>query len=235
MTAAPIIIPAPTLRRSDGELDLDATARYAQRFAGTWAPRAIISGPMGRGEECTEDERGALLEVWCEQVPASRLVFACWERGELNRAEQRGVQPLVMLQAGSRKQLLDQINATPEGVWLYANPRYSSVPLQPADVPAGVAGVKMSKTSGEGIRRMREANPGKAIVHGSSRDIRSSLQAGADWVTAAPLAVLPDPFPAPDLEGLQGWLDRTQHWLLDGHSDHDARVHAVMRTAFESI
>lgn len=234
MTAAPIIIPAPTLRRSAGELDLDATARYAQRFAGTWAPRAIIAGPMGRGEECTEDERGALLEVWCQQVSTGRLVFACWERGDLHRAEERGVQPLVMLRACSRDQLLDQVNATPEGVWLYANPRYSSVPLQPEDVPAGAAGVKMSKTNGEGILRMREAHPEKTIVHGSSRDIRGSMQAGADWVTAAPLAVLPDPLPKLDLESLQGWIDRKQQWL-DEHSDHDARVHAVMRTAAETL
>lgn len=234
MRSAPIIIPAATLRRTDGSLDLDGTARYAQRFASTWAPRAIIAGPMGRGSECTPDERSALLDRWCEHAATERLVLACWEREDLDRAEQCAVQPLVMLRAYSRDQLIDQINAAPPGAWLYANPRFSPISIFPERLPSTVAGVKMSKTSSAEIRRMRQTHPGITIVHGSSRDIRSSLEAGADWVTAAPLATLPDPFPTPDLAELQGWIDRVQQ-QLDEQADHGERVALVARMAAGSV
>src|SRR5699024_3435405 len=113
------------------------------------------------------------------------------------------VQPLVMLQATNDHELVRDFRRIPADSWVYANPRYSTT-LTPDIVAAhNVAGVKLSKITPEHLRIMRNANPLATILHGSSRNIQVSLDAGADLVATPPLAASPVSMPAPQRTAVQ--------------------------------
>lgn len=222
--APPIVLPAPTFRSHSGHLDHATTDRYAARLADTWIAHVIVSGPMGRGEHCTPAERASLLDAWLRHATPERLIATCWTPDDVQIAQSRRVRPLVMLRGRTEDELVDQLDAAPTHSWVYANPRYSGALLTPEQVSAAaVSGVKLSKVTLSDLATMRIANPDAVIVHGSSRTIAASLTAGADLVTAAPLAALPSPWPTPGLAAIQATVDSTQR-LLNELPTHHARV-----------
>lgn len=233
MTAPPIVVPAPTFRHPGGELDHDTTSRYAHKLAASWAPHIIVSGPMGRGEHATVGERGVILDLWLQHIEPNRLVATCWTAYDVRVAQLRQVRPLVMLAADTATGLADQLDHSPADGWVYANPRYSRALLTAELVAAaGASGVKLSKVDYTELRTMRTANQQITIVHGSSRNIAASLTAGADLVTASPLAALPSDFPAPDLGVIQRRADTIQQ-SLDELLTHHARVKSITARAVD--
>lgn len=231
MTIPPIVVPAPTFRLPDAAIDRDTTNRYARRIADTWARHIIVSGPMGWGECSTPGERAAILDLWLQHVEPARLIAACWDTEDVRIAQRQQVQPLVMLQAADEEDLSAQLGDAPSNSWMYANPRYSHALLTPELVAATpVDGVKLSKVTLTDIAATRAANPNTVIVHGSSRAIVASIEAGASLVTAAPLATLPDPWPAPDLDVIQTSANSIQQYL-DELPTHHTRVEWITARA----
>jgi hypothetical protein len=93
-----IVVPALALRTPDGAgLDVDATARYAQRAAATWADAFILSGSTTHGDLLTVNERTDLLGLWLRFVPALRLVACCWHQEDVLEATLRGITPMVVM------------------------------------------------------------------------------------------------------------------------------------------
>lgn len=228
----PIVVPAPTFRKPGQALDRETTVRYAGYLGPMpWAKHIIVNGPMGRGEVSTPGERALVLDIWLECVPSERLIAACWEPEDVRAAQARRVRPLVMLSADTDMQLAQQLHEAPVNAWVYANPRYSRVLLSgELAATSKVAGVKLSKVSAEDLVTMRAACPNATIVHGSSRNITASLNAGANLVTAAPLAATPATWLDLDLSVIQRHVDTIQA-SLDKQHGHDARVRWVTQRA----
>lgn len=237
----PVAIPVPTFRHHDGTLDELAIKQYARHLATTEIDHVIVAGPMGLGETCTPEERTRLLDLWVTHFDRELVVSACWQANDVQEALQRGVRPLVMLQADTDADLLSSLGKVPAGGIAYANPRYSKAVLTPELLTAargqGVlpSAVKLSKVTGGEIAEMRAAAGRELqIIHGSSRDVAGSLAAGADAVVAPPLAALPLPWPEPTSEALQRAVDATQR-LLDTCADHRARVAMISELAQRRI
>lgn len=224
----PIVVPAPTFREPGHALDRETTVRYAGYLGSVpWTKHILVNGPMGHGEVSTPSERALVLDMWLECVPSERLIAACWDPADVRAAQARRVRPLVMLSADTDVQLAQQLHEAPVNAWVYANPRYSRVLLSGELATASrVAGVKLSKVSTEDLATMRAACPDATIVHGSSRNIAASLDAGADLVTAAPLAATPATSLDLDLSVIQRHVDTIQA-SLDKQDGHDARVRWV--------
>lgn len=226
-----MIVPVPSFRTLSGGLDLASTTRYALSLADTWTYWVLVSGPMGLGEGASHQERTANLDAWLKIWPPEQLIAACWTKEDLDIAQARNVQPLVMVQARSVAELDSQLAQAPANAWVYANPRYSRVPISPARLrDADVTGVKMSKVTTTELAAMRAQNPAITIVHGSSRAISESLDAGADLVTAAPLSTLPLPWPAANIRATQTCVNGIQH-ELDQLPTHRARVEWITSRA----
>lgn len=232
--APPIVVPAPTFQTSSGAIDTALTGRYTARIAASWVPYVLVNGPMGRGEYLNYGQRAANLTVWVSALPPDRIIAACWTATELVAVHAAGLRPLVMLQATDEADLRAQLGEVPPDTWVYANPRYSRELLTPeAASEHQVAGVKLSKVEAGELYAMRAANPHATLVHGSSRHIQTSLDAGADLVTAPPLAAYPADLPPADMGTIQRVVDATQR-ELDALDGHDARVDWIGRRAAES-
>lgn len=93
-----VALPALHLHGSDGQLDLDATRRYAVRAAGTWVDRFIVSGSTTRGDLLAPAQRAELLDLWLDVVGALRLLACAWRADDLVYAEDRDVAPLAVMQ-----------------------------------------------------------------------------------------------------------------------------------------
>ncbi len=232
-----IAVPAPTFRSADGRLDRAATHHYAGRLASTWVNHVVVAGPMGRGEACTPAERAEILDLWLGHFRPHQVISACWCHEDVQVAKERGVRPLVMLQADTGSRLLDLLASVPSEGIAYANPRYSSAVFtaerlrEANDRKLLPHALKLSKVSLTELRDATKAvGTGTHVLHGSSRNIASSLEAGAAMVVAAPLAALPAPWPASTISAVQASVDSEQS-LLDTCSTHEDRVAAVVEQA----
>jgi len=217
-----IVVPALALRASDGcRLDADATSRYAQRAAGTWADAFILSGSTTRGDLLTVDERTTLLDLWSRLVPASRLVACCWCQGDLHEATRRGITPMaVMHSPRDDDEALSLLACLPRGAYVYSHPKYDSRVLDAVLTAAarrqGVlpAGAKLSKVTTADIAAIRRAAGSRwTLWDASSRHVDASLAAGASGVVASPLSHFPTPFPRRSLSVLQSTIDTVQAQL----------------------
>src|SRR5699024_10805393 len=183
ITLAPLVVPVPTFRTEHEILDLDTTARYADLLSHQRFGYVLLNGPMGRGETSSEKDRSANIAVWQRYVPSHRIIAACWTATDITAAQEAGAQPLVMLQASTSTELERQLAVRAPGVWMYANPRYSSALITPdMAFRYRIAGVKLSKVDAPDLQRMRSTNPHATIVHGSSRAMHASFAAGASLV-----------------------------------------------------
>lgn len=228
--APPVVVPAPTFQTEIGTLDSATNARYASAFAESWIPYVLVNGPMGQGEFLDSAQRSTNLDVWLRYVSPDRVIVACWTPEDLRAARRQDAQPLVVLrdEAGG---LAGQLNGLPPEVWVYANPRYSSCAVTPEQAAEQqLAGVKLSKVSLDDLQAMRNANPGAVVLHGSSRNIQGSLDAGANLVTAPPLAATSGILPEPTVRAVQQRVDGLQQ-ELDALPDHYARVAEITTRA----
>lgn len=234
VTGSRLVIPAPTFRKQ-GALDLDTTARYTNLLVTSAARYVLVNGPMGRGEDMNDWERAAPLAEWISRVPAQRIIAACWTGADLDEAQKQQVQQLVMLQAANESELARQIGAAPQGTWMYANPRYSGALVTPELARQHqVAGVKLSKVTFSTLRAMRETNPDAVVLHGSARNIETSLNAGADLVTTPPLTATPNADLGMNIQIAQQHIDSSQA-TLDYLEGHDARVDWITEHAQSAV
>jgi dihydrodipicolinate synthase/N-acetylneuraminate lyase len=233
----PIALPAPTFRHADGELDQVANARYAEHVAGTWITNIVVAGPMGAGENCTADQRAAVVDLWARHHPPEHLIVACWERHELDRTLRRGMRALVMLHCDTDRDLFRDLVDLPAEAIAYTNPRYSRAVLT-ADVirqarnHGGMpSGAKFSKVPLAELAEVRAAGGASLhMIHGSSRNIAGSLATGVNLVVSSPLAALPQPWPAPTLDAIQHAADRLQP-VLDAQCEHAGRITVIATLA----
>jgi len=197
-------------------LDLGLTRAYAERAAGTWADRFILSGSTVLGDLLAPTERALILDVWSEVLERSRLVACCWCREDIGQAGQRKILPLVVMQhLHDRAQACSFFAGLPEEAFVYSNPKFTATPLDPALAidaeQRGLlpAGAKISKLAVGDIGRIRSSiGNGFTLWDGSSRHIEASIAAGASGVVATPLAVLPEPFPSRSTEKVQAAVKR---------------------------
>ena len=226
-----VVIPALAFRSAENELDLGLTRAYAERAAGTWADRFILSGSTVLGDLLAPTERALILDVWSEVLERSRLVACCWCREDIEQAGQRKILPLVVM-----RDLRDQAQACsffaglPEGAFVYSNPKFTPTALDPALAVAAEqrrllpAGAKISKLAVGDIGRIRSSiGNGFTLWDGSSRHIEASLAAGASGVVATPLSVLPEPFPRRSVEELQATVHRL-YAEVDGAVSREDRM-----------
>jgi dihydrodipicolinate synthase/N-acetylneuraminate lyase len=234
-----IVVPAlnpPT--RSTG-IDRPMLRAYAARAAATWVDAFLLSGSTTGGHALTVEQRGAVIDLWLEQVPPSRLIACCWRSADITEARRRGVPAMAVLrELPDRRRATAYLADLPAGTYVYSHPRYTSTVFdaelaRTADrddvLPAGG---KMSKTDLPGIAALRAATgTGFALWDGSSRHIEASVRAGADGVVATPLSPFAEPFPARDIDALQAWLDAAQA-DLDALPDRARRAGSLVRQAF---
>jgi dihydrodipicolinate synthase/N-acetylneuraminate lyase len=206
-----ILVPALAFRTADNRLDLDLTEAYAERAAGTWADRFILSGSTALGDRLTPTERARILDVWCGVMERSRLLACCWCREDVEQAEHREILPLVVMQnLHNQAQACSFFADLPEGAFVYSNPTFTPISLRPTLAAAakqrGVlpAGAKISKLAVSDIGAIRGSVGARfTLWDGSSRHIEASLAAGASGVVGTPLSVLPEPFPGRSMDELQ--------------------------------
>jgi len=211
-----VVIPALAFRTAENELDLGLTRAYAERAAGTWADRFILSGSTVLGDLLAPTERALILDVWSEVMERSRLVACCWCREDIEQAGQRKILPLVVMRdLHDRAQACSFFAGLPEGAFVYSNPKFTPTALDPALAVAAEqrgllpAGAKISKLAVGDIGRIHSSiGNGFTLWDGSSRHIEASLAAGASGVVATPLAVLPEPFPGRSTEKVQAAVKR---------------------------
>jgi dihydrodipicolinate synthase/N-acetylneuraminate lyase len=226
-----VVVPALALRTVDGaRLDIEATARYAQRAAATWADAFILSGSTTHGDLLTVEERTDVLGLWLRFVRASRLVACCWCQDDVREATQRGITPMVVMHSlRTDEEALLLLAGLPPGAYVYSHPKYESRVLDAALTAAarrqGVlpAGAKISKiTTGDIAAIRRAAGTRWTLWDASSRHVAASLAAGASGVVASPLSHCPIPFPDRSLSVLQPAIDAVQT-QMDELPTRDAR------------
>lgn len=216
-----VVVPALSLRTAEDGLHLDATRRYAERAVQTWIDTFMLSGSTTRGDLLTVAERAAILDLWLHLAHPSRLLASCWCPQDLEEAEHRGIRPIVVMRdLQNQDQALALLGGLPAGACVYSHPMYTPTVLD-ADLAAAArhrgtlpAGAKIAKISVEQIAALREAaGPTFSLWDGSSRHIRTSIEAGASGVVATPMTVLPTPFPTRSVEAIQATVDRIQAQL----------------------
>jgi dihydrodipicolinate synthase/N-acetylneuraminate lyase len=236
-----IVVPALALRTPDGAgLDVDATARYAQRAAATWADAFILSGSTTHGDLLTVAERTGLLGLWLRFVPALRLVACCWHQEDILEATRRGITPMVVMHSlPNDEQALSLLGKLPPGAYVYSHPKYESrvldVELTAAARRQGIlpAGAKISKITTGDIADIRHAAGAQwKLWDASSRHVEASLAAGASGVVASPLSHCPIPFPDRSLSVLQRAIDAVQA-QMDKLPTRDARSRLLHELARE--
>jgi len=234
-----IVIPALALRSSDGaRLDMDATARYAQRAASTWADALILSGSTTRGDLLTIDERTELLDLWSRVVPASRLVACCWCQDDVQEAIRRAITPMVVMHSPrDDDDALSFLARLPAGAYVYSHPKYDSRVLDAALTTTArqrcvlPEGAKLSKVTSTDITAIRRAaGPLWTLWDASSRQVEVSFAAGASGVVASPLSHFPIPFPDRSLGTLQPTIDAVQQ-QLDRLPTREARSRFLVKLA----
>jgi dihydrodipicolinate synthase/N-acetylneuraminate lyase len=234
---AEIVVPALALRDEGGRLDAAATAHYARRTAETWVDRFLLSGTTTRGDRMTPDERAAVLDLWLDVAPATRLLAGCWTPSDIDAANDRSVPPIVVMRdlAGTAAALCF-LQSLPAGAYVYSHPSHSPVTLD-AELCAKAreagylpAGAKLAKVGPEDLRSVRSAAGGSfALWDASSRDVAASVAAGASGVVATPLSPFVYPLPPQGTRGVQALLDRVQRQLdaLGSREARSAHLHAL--------
>jgi dihydrodipicolinate synthase/N-acetylneuraminate lyase len=237
-----IIVPALSFRSDAGGLDVSATARYAERAAGTWINRFILSGSTTRGDLLSISERASILDLWLQVAPPSRLIACCWCESDFQEARDRGIQPMaIMKDLHTSADALRFLGELPAGALVYSHPMYSQVILDPA--LAGAAqqtgqlprGAKLAKISLDQVTQMRKAvGPDFLLWDGSARHVEASIAAGASGVIATPLSALPRPFPDHSLPEIQETVDRIQA-DLDQLPSRSSRTEFLLKSGLEAL
>lgn len=226
-----VVLPALHFHTSDGRLDRDATRRYAVRAAGTWVDRFIVSGSTTRGDLLAPPQRAELLDLWLEVTEASRLLACAWCPDDLAYAEHRGIAPLAVMQnSANRRDACGFFAGLPPNAYVYSHPMYGPTVLDAAlaeftrERDVLPKGAKIAKISIDEVRAVRGVvGTNFCLWDGSSRHIRTSLEAGASGVVATPLNALPTPFPKRSVVALQLVIDKIQA-KLDRQSSRAARL-----------
>lgn len=172
-------------------------------------------------------ERAAVLDLWLDLVPPTRLLACCWTPDDLATAAERNVTPIVVMRDLHDGDAADRfLRDLPPGSYVYSHPAHSSVltlcaRAQESDtLPAGG---KLAKVSPDDIRAVRaETGPYFELWDASSRDIAGSVAAGASGVVATPLSPFAEPLPPRELAVVQVVLDQQQR-QLDDLGSRDAR------------
>lgn len=228
-----IVVPALTIRTSEGKLDEKGTAQYARRAVSTWVDRFILSGTTARGYSMTERERLFVLRVWLDHAHPARVLSCCWSRTDVDNATAQGVTPIVaMPRLHDDDATLRFLASLPPGSFVYSHPGNSPTVFdaqlcsKARNSDCLPVGAKLSKASHREIAAVRaQAGPSFILWDGSSRDIAGSIAAGATGVVTTPLSPITQPFPPRDLTQLQPALDEVQAYLdqlpsREGRSDH---------------
>ncbi|NQE87566.1 hypothetical protein [Nocardia terpenica] len=232
-----VVVPALTLRKTDGTVDFDATRRYAVRAANTWVDLFILSGSTTQGHLLESHQRAAILELWLEVADPSRLLACCWESRDFAHAVDRSLTPMAVLRRNGRREALAFLRDLPEGSTIYSHPMFGGTVFDHAlardarDHDALPAGGKLAKVTGVDVASIR-AVTGDAfrLWDGSSRRITASLAAGAAGVVATPLSPFPPAFPTKDAVSVQAAVDPVQE-ALDALSSRRARTDELLRRA----
>lgn len=238
MTAGLVAIPALTFRTPNGRIDIDTTAKYAERAASTWIDTFILSGTTTEGDTFTVAERGAVLDIWREIAAPARLLACCWESNDIDEATARGIRPMaVMRQLRDADEACRFFASLPSEAYVYSHPIHTPTLLDAQLIgrarPLGClpAGAKISKLPSGELGAIRAiAGEDFTIWDGSCRHMRDSYDAGANGVVATPLAALPNPFPRRRHDDLRPVIDGWQA-DLDGVPDQQERAD-WLRTAF---
>lgn len=232
-----IVVPALAPRDDNGAIDHDAL-RYAERAAATWVDYFILSGSTTRGQDLTPSQRAHILDLWLTVTQPRRLLACCWEPQDFDHAAQRGIAPMATMRN------LNGINAAlaflrnlPAGAYIYSHPMFRGNVFDAALADAanrqGIlpAGGKLAKITTPEIRGInRIAGEAFKLWDGSSRRIRTSLEAGAAGVVATPLCAFDTDLPAKEATLVQSVVDPVQA-DLDALPDRSSRTIELMRRA----
>lgn len=236
-----IVVPALTIRTSEGGIDEQGTAQYARRAASTWVDRFILSGTTARGYSMTEQERLCVLRVWLDHTEVARVLACCWSRADVDNAAAQGATPIVaMPHLHSDDATLRFLASLPAGSFIYSHPGNSPTVFdaqlcsKARSSDCLPVGAKLSKVSRSEIAAVR-AHAGSSFIlwDGSSRDIADSIAAGATGVVTTPLSPITQPFPPRDLTQLQHALDEMQAHL-DQLPSREARSNHLSALAASS-
>jgi hypothetical protein len=236
-----IVLPALAQRNERGRWDDEATACYARRAASTWIELFIHSGSTARGDLFDLTERTAILDVWLEVAPATRLVACCWCDEDIVAARSRNVRPMAVMRGpGNTSDAVAFLDGLPTGTYVYSHPAFGGPVLNrmlaAAARDAGLvpAGAKLAKVSLDEISAIRrELGPEPALWDGSSRDIAASARAGATGVVATPLSYLPSPFPPRSSDAVQSAVNQVQS-QLDRLPSRSHRSRSLIAAAYRA-
>lgn len=218
MNTGLIAIPALTFRGSDGRIDFDTTAKYADRATATWLDVFILSGTTTQGDTFSVEERAAVLDLWASVTTPERLLACSWTPADIAEAEAREIRPMaVMRDIADAEAACRFFAALPQGSYVYSHPMHTRVVLTDALLRAArergclPAGAKISKAAPGTLAGIREVvGQSFILLDGSCRHIRGSIRDGASGVVATPLAALPIPFPARRPDVLEPCVARWQ-------------------------
>lgn len=210
-----IVVPAMHFVDSEGALDISSTRRYATAAAVSWADLFLINGSTASGNQLATAERAAVLDVWLESVDPSRLLACTWSIADLQHAYDRHLTPMAVLQANTRNEAKQFLEALPTSSTIYSHPMFGSTfdaelalwAKRSGHLPAGG---KLAKVQLNDIAEMRFIAPEFAIWDGSSRRIRESVGTGASGVVATPLAGSIADLPPRSLALVQSAVDTVQ-------------------------
>lgn len=239
MTAAfDIVVPALALRQTNGDIDVTATRRYAERAAATWVDYFIISGSTTRGQDLTPEQRADLLDLWLDVTDRRRLLACCWTPDDLKHAAARDIAPMAtMRQLDGTANALTFFRQLPKGAYIYSHPMFGgavfNAELAAAAKKADVlpAGGKLAKISTADVAALsKAAGANFKLWDGSSRRIQASLDAGAAGVVATPLCPFDTALPAKEPAFIQAVVDPVQA-ALDALPDRATRTAELARRA----
>ncbi len=234
---AEIVVPALTLRCPDGQLDVAATARYAERAVSTWVDRFILSGTTDAGHLMSEAQRASVLGLWLDVAEPRRLLPCCWSASDVQAAVERETTPIVVMRnVDGNDDAARFLSSLPVGSYVYSHPAHTPTVLddrlcsQARDGGYLPAGAKLAKVSHRDIVAVR-AQVGRdfSLWDASSRDITASVAAGASGVVTTPLSPFTDPFPPRCAVGLQSRIDVVQAALDTLPSRESRRAYLAAR------
>lgn len=226
-----IIVPVLSPRDNSNSIDEVHLREYVSRAASSWIDRFLIFGSTDQGWTLTSTARTALLDVWLDAVPPTRLVACCWTDADEFTALARGVQVLATEAGHPSARLID----LPQSAMAYSHPTHSPLSVTPSAIRDAravrplIRGAKLSKVSTDELAAVREAAGQDFILwDGSSRHLAESYQAGAAGAVCAPLAPLVHPFSTrPPLDELQVHLDHVQAIIAARGPDRSTALRAL--------
>lgn len=231
-----VVVPVLALHNANGNIDFEATLRYARRASSTWVDYFILSGSTAQGHLLSAGDRTKIIDLWLGICEPTRLLACCWDSDDLSVATSRGVTPMAVLQNLDESGILSAFRALPYGSTIYSHPMYGGnvfdvrIAQLACDQRILPTGGKLAKITTAGIREIVSVTDSFRLWDGSSRRIAASVGAGAAGIVATPLCAFADDLPPKSLPSLQNAVNAIQD-RLDQLPTRQARSNALLEAS----